>query len=79
MAFDDRALRRDDSPKTRVQQQFPMYKCVKVLDKGFVITDGTKHLCEDRSAYEAWRSAESILIHEPNREQRRKEKFKNIG
>lgn len=70
MSFDDRTLRKDDSPKTRVQLKYPQYKCVKVFNNAFVITDGTNHLCEDVSAYEAWRSAECILIHEPDRKRR---------
>ena len=75
MSFDDRGFRRDDSPKSRVQAKFPQYKCVKILDKGFVITDGKKHLCEDNSAYEAWRLAESMLIISPEREKRRQQKL----
>jgi len=71
MGFDDRSLRLGNSPKTRVQLKYPQFKCVKVGDHGYVITDGKKNLCEDNSAYDAWRSAESILIIEPEREKRR--------
>lgn len=59
MSFDDRTLRKDDSPKNRVQQKFPQYKCVKVWTHG------------DVSAYEAWRLAESMLILEPERKKRK--------
>lgn len=78
MGFDDRGLRLDDSPKTRVKAKFPQYKCVKVGDHGYVITDGKKNLCEDNSAYEAWRLAESILIISPEREKRRLQKLAEL-
>lgn len=78
MSFDDRSLRLDDSPKSRVQIIFPQYKCVKVLSKGYVITDGETSICSDNSAYEAWRSAEAILITSPDRERRIAEAKKGI-
>lgn len=78
MSFDDRSLRKDDSPKARVQARFPQYQCVKVTGFGFVITDGKNNLCKDKTAYEAWRTAESILITSPEIEQRRLAKLAEL-
>lgn len=71
MTFDSRTQRKDDSPKARVLARFPQYQCIKKPGFGFVITDGANNLCGDKTAYEAWRTAESILITSPERETRR--------
>ncbi len=65
MGFDDRTLRLDDSPKSRVKTTHPDAKCVAVMWRGrrdgYVVEVGGKLKGTGRSAWDAWRDAEAKL------------------
>jgi hypothetical protein len=65
MSFDDRTLRRDDSPKSRVKAIQPDAKCIAVYysgrREGYVVEVKGRLKGTGRSAWDAWRDAEATL------------------
>jgi len=62
MSFDDRSLRKDDSPKTRCLKMSPGATCTRAGSLGFKVDDSSgKRIGTGRSAWDAWRDAESFL------------------
>lgn len=63
MAFDDRTLRKDDSPKSRVKAFSRKAVCVKHGSDYVVYASQERKsvLGGGRSAWDAWRSAEMIV------------------
>lgn len=68
MAFDDRTLRLDDSPKNRVQAICPRAICFAVRYQGriegFLVEIQGVIKGRGRSAWDAWRDAEAALSSE---------------
>jgi hypothetical protein len=65
MGFDDRTLRMDDSPKTRVKAMRPAAKCRALYwsgrRDGYVVEVDDKLIGAGRSAWDAWRQAETTI------------------
>lgn len=60
MSFDDRNLRKGYSPKNNVNKKYNC-KCKKENNLFFIILND-KIICSEKSAFEAWRTAEAILL-----------------
>jgi len=65
MSFDDRTMRMDDSPRSRVLQVHPKCKCEAVYwngrREGYVVSLNGKTIAASRQAYQAWLEAEAKL------------------
>jgi hypothetical protein len=65
MSFDDRTLRRDDSPKSRVKAILPHAQCFAVYwngrREGYRVEAEGRLKGSGRSAWDAWRDAEATL------------------
>ena len=61
MSFDDRSLRKGYSPKNNVLKKYSNVLCNKIDNIYFIVLDD-KVVCSERSSFEAWRDAESVLL-----------------